>query len=45
MGINLICHFADKDIYVFTKILQFVQDHVGYSIKNKFVTFQIHRMI
>ena len=38
------CHFADKDVYVFTKILQFVHDHVGYKIKDNLVTFQIHLM-
>ena len=26
------CHFADKDAYVFIKILRFVHDHVGYKI-------------
>ena len=42
---NSFCYFADKDVYVYIIILQFVYDHVGYQIKYKFVPFQIHLMI
>ena len=29
---NSFCYFADKDVYVFIEILQFMHDNVGYKI-------------